>query len=274
MINNVGLLPQKGLSKVGQAYTLYRNRGKRHRPSGVDSVKFRKDNNCQTPSINFLGCFDTVGALGVPKLPWYFGGPIFYNLFHGLHSFHDTKLAPTIKHAYHALSIHDQRAWFRPTLMHFSDKRHVPESQVLEQVWFPGMHADVGGQQSSKHIGNVISCHSLNWMLLKAKALGLVFKDDMELRTCDYSNCKFFFEDSYLSALVYRIMPREDRVIERDETTCSYDPKVQLYLQGDFLSFLTEDDIRRYKSKSLIAYYEKVFKSELGRTSKETEYKE
>ncbi|KAG1448378.1 hypothetical protein G6F46_011226 [Rhizopus delemar] len=136
MINNVGLLPKEKLSKTEEAYMLYRNRGKHHRPSGIDSIKFRKDNRCQMPYIYFLGCFDTVGTLGVPKLPWYLGGPIFYNLFNRFHSFHDTKLTPIVKHAYHALSIHDQRAWFRPTLMHFSDKQQLNSKfQILEQVW-------------------------------------------------------------------------------------------------------------------------------------------
>jgi uncharacterized protein (DUF2235 family) len=76
MINNIGLLPKEKLSKTEEAYMLYRNRGKHRRPSGIDSIKFRRDNGCQMPYICFLGCFDTVGTLGVPKLPWYLGGPI------------------------------------------------------------------------------------------------------------------------------------------------------------------------------------------------------
>lgn len=43
----------------------------------------------------------------------------------------------------------------------------------------------------------------------------------------------------------------------------SYDPQIQLYLEGNFLSFLTEDDLRQYKSKTLEVYYENVFKRKL-----------
>ncbi|KAG1141045.1 hypothetical protein G6F37_008148 [Rhizopus arrhizus] len=262
MINNIGLLPKEKLSKTEEAYMLYRNRGNHRRPSGIDSIKFRRDNGCQMPYIYFLGCFDTVGTLGVPKLPWYLGGPIFYNLFNRFHSFHDTKLTPIVKHAYHALSIHDQRAWFRPTLMHFSDKQQLNSKfQTLEQVWFPGMHADVGGQKSSNCSGNIISCHSLWWMMSKARKLGLVFKEDRLLQTPDFRDCKFFYQDSYLSALIYRIMPREDRVIAKDENTFTYDPKLQLYREGDFLSFITQNDLQRYKSKTLTVFYQNVLNS-------------
>ncbi|CAO3672964.1 unnamed protein product [Rhizopus microsporus] len=259
MIYNVGLLPQNKVSKVEQAYQLYRFRGENGRPNGADAIKFRQKYQCKMPSIHFLGCFDTVGALGVPKLPWFLGGSVFYNLFHGLHGFHDTKLTPIVKHAYHAISIHDQRAWFRPTLMHFSDKRYHPESQTLEQIWFPGMHADVGGQEIPKYSRNIISCHSLQWMMSKAHSQGLVFKENLLRQMLDCKGCKFIYQDSYRSSLVYRLMPREDRVIEKDVTTQTYDPKLQLYNQGDFSSFLTKEDLKRYRSKTLVNYYKKIY---------------
>ncbi|KAG0744627.1 hypothetical protein G6F57_009529 [Rhizopus arrhizus] len=255
MIYNVGLLPPTELSKVEQAYQLYRDQGIHAKPYGMDSVLFREKNRCQMPSIHFLGCFDTVGALGVPKLPWYLGGPIFYNLFHGLHNFHDTKLTPIVKHAYHAISIHDQRAWFSPTLMRFSDKQDLTQPQKLEQVWFPGMHTDVGGQEVAKYSRNIISYHSFRWMMSKASDLGLVFKKDLLQQISDSSSCKYIFQDSYCSAIIYRIMPRVDRVIEKDINTQSYNPAAQLYNGGDFSSFMTQKDMDRYKSKTLFTFY-------------------
>jgi uncharacterized protein (DUF2235 family) len=74
MIYNVGLLPEQNLHKSKEAYKLYSDRCDYSRPSKEISVEFRKENGCRMPSIHFLGCFDTVGALGVPKLPWYPGG--------------------------------------------------------------------------------------------------------------------------------------------------------------------------------------------------------
>ncbi|KAI9264756.1 hypothetical protein BY458DRAFT_556804 [Sporodiniella umbellata] len=262
MINNVGLLPQTLLSKTNQAYSIYRNQGQDQQPNGICAVKFRTENLCQIPSIHFMGCYDTVGSLGVPVLPWYLGGPILYNLFDGLHSFHDTMLPPIVKHAYHALSIHEQRAWFCPTLMHFSDKKNRYE-QVLEQVWFPGMHTDVGGKQTTKHSRNIISCHSLHWMTLKAYNLGLIFNNGAISSAPNCAHCKFLSEDSYLSALVYRIEPRKDRTIPKDETTRIYDPKTQIYLQGQFETFLSAPELGGFKSKTLELYYKNCLEQSL-----------
>ncbi|KAI9341854.1 hypothetical protein BD770DRAFT_329989, partial [Pilaira anomala] len=74
MINNVGLLPPQNLGSFNKAYAHYRNRNADTHPKQPLSTKFFEENDCQMPSIHFLGCFDTVGALGVPKLPWYMGG--------------------------------------------------------------------------------------------------------------------------------------------------------------------------------------------------------
>lgn len=74
MIYNVGLLPKDNLSKSNEAYELYRDRCDSSRPMNSIAINFRQENECKMPLIQFLGCFDTVGALGVPKLPWYLGG--------------------------------------------------------------------------------------------------------------------------------------------------------------------------------------------------------
>lgn len=74
MIYNVGLLPESNLKHVGKAYDLYRDRCDDTRPDKKQSTEFREKYHCKMPQIHFLGCFDTVGSLGVPKLPWYLGG--------------------------------------------------------------------------------------------------------------------------------------------------------------------------------------------------------
>jgi uncharacterized protein (DUF2235 family) len=77
MIYNVGLLPpQSNKIQIEQAYQLYRNRLEETRPGQRLSQKFRNDHRTKLPLIKFLGCFDTVGGLGVPKLPWYLGGTL------------------------------------------------------------------------------------------------------------------------------------------------------------------------------------------------------
>lgn len=141
------------------------------------------------------------------------------------------------------MSIHEQREWFRPTMMHFSSAA-VSDQQVLEQVWFPGMHGDVGGQESGPY-DNLLSCHSLHWMMSKAIKNGLAFK-----RTTHSSNTQFIYHDSYDSSIIYKLMPRQDRLIEKDVVTRHYNP-CQLYKRGQFLDYLTQEQLALYISKTL-----------------------
>ncbi|PSQ90703.1 MAG: hypothetical protein BRD57_06140, partial [Proteobacteria bacterium SW_6_67_9] len=68
-------------------------------------------------------------------------------------------------HAYHALAIDEQRAAFQPSLWSPSDTA----STHSEQVWFPGVHADIGGGYPERGLANI----SLRWMLKKAVDCGL-----------------------------------------------------------------------------------------------------
>ncbi|KAG2207002.1 hypothetical protein INT47_008471 [Mucor saturninus] len=237
LIYNVGLLPENQLHHSKDAYQHYRNRGDASRPGELLSLEFRTKFNCRMPSIHFLACFDTVGSLGVPKLPWYLGGSAC------LHEFHDTKLSPIVKNAYHAVSIHEQREWFRPTLMQISA---AGDQQVLEQVWFPGMHSDVGGQQSGPY-DNVLSSQSLHWIMTKAIQNGLVFKPHCPINT------QFIYHDSYTSSLIYRLMPRQDRSIERDVITNNFCLS-QLFKAGKF-DYMTQEQLGLYRSKTLPNFY-------------------
>jgi hypothetical protein len=46
------------------------------------------------------------------------------------------------------LSIDEPRGPFRPTLWTLPKGRDLPAHQQVEQVWFPGTHADVGVRES------------------------------------------------------------------------------------------------------------------------------
>lgn len=96
--------------------------------------------NGHRPAVDFLGCFDTVGAY----LPI---GPSQQGLFHDLH------VSAAVKIACHAVALDEDRATFEPNLMNQRDG-------VLE-VWFPGVHTDIGG--GSKDTG--LSDGPLQWML-------------------------------------------------------------------------------------------------------------
>lgn len=134
--------------------------------------------------------------------------------------------------------------------MHFSEV--APDhQQSLEQVWFPGMHGDVGGQEVGTY-NNLLSCHSLHWMMNRARKNGLKFKNNYPY--CNSDDHQFIYDDSYNNSIIYKIMPREDRIIEKDEITDDYKLS-QLYENGQFLDYLKQEQLDMYKSNTLKEFY-------------------
>ena len=72
--------------------------------------------------------------------------------------------------AYHALALDDERRTFHPVLWDESDPK---DHARLQQVWFPGVHANVGGGYPKDGLAYI----SLEWIVTKARALGLDFLD-------------------------------------------------------------------------------------------------
>lgn len=113
--------------------------------------------------LTMVGVWDTVGALGIPSLIGKVD-PILYG-------FLDTSLHPDVLNAYHAVSIDERRCEFPATLW-TSDPA---PGQTLEQVWFTGVHCDVGGSYPGDPNGTALSDITLAWMMSKAAALGVAF---------------------------------------------------------------------------------------------------
>ena len=152
-------LPTKDFTEdlVETAFDAYRDRGNR-------SQKLQKlANNDMFPAkIKMIGVWDTVGSLGIPSI---FGGvdPLLYG-------FLDTSLHPSVLNAYQALAIDEMRCEFPPTLWSSAPAA----GQTLEQVWFCGVHSDVGGGEPDDLDGaTALSDIPLTWMMNKASALGL-----------------------------------------------------------------------------------------------------
>lgn len=110
--------------------------------------------------IRLIGVWDTVGALGIP-------GGLFANLDQDIYGFLDTNLHPNIQTAYQALAIDERRREFAPTLWNPIST----EGQELDQVWFAGVHSDVGGGYAETDLSDI----TLGWMMKKAAASGVAF---------------------------------------------------------------------------------------------------
>ena len=142
-------------------------------PLNEKAEKFVHEHPNQWASIEFLGVWDTVPALGLP------GAVIdtFVNYIPGWkHRYHDFALHPSVKNAYHALSIDDDRKWFHPTIW----DSYNDEYQKVEQVWFSGSHTDVGGGFREPGLSDI----TLEWMVQKAVAHGI----KLYLRSIKYWN--------------------------------------------------------------------------------------
>ncbi len=127
--------------------------------------------------IRMVGVWDTVGALGIP-----FGNipGISRSGFKFLH----TGLRIPIENAYHAVAIDEHREAFAPTLWTKKFHDHIPASKIaaprpidgVEQRWFVGAHANVGGGCRS----DLLAQRPLQWLMQKAERLGLAFRGTVE----------------------------------------------------------------------------------------------
>ncbi len=107
---------------------------------------------------HFLGLWDTVSSVGWVLDPIHTeGGHLPY-----------TSTLPGVSVLRHAVSIDERRAFFRQNLIH----EPMPTGQDLKQVWFAGVHSDVGGSYAEAESG--LSKIALRWMLCEAQTAGLL----------------------------------------------------------------------------------------------------
>jgi uncharacterized protein (DUF2235 family) len=166
LIYNVGLLNRPHIRKTPEAYQFYQDRSEDTKPSSPQAKAFR-DRYSQEVDINFLGCWDTVGALGIPdQIPFF---PL-DNILNKKYEFHDTRINRRIECARHAVAIDEKRKAFYVTPMLKSDRS---DNQDLKQVWFPGGHGCVGGGTEATR---QLSDAALKWMLDEAIKTGLSCK--------------------------------------------------------------------------------------------------
>jgi hypothetical protein len=91
--------------------------------------------------IRFMGCIDTVGALGIPRLNAGIGFD--WSPF----EFFDQNVSSVVQYTYHAPALHDRLWIFQPCLVFPAkeeDGYERSDKTVVRQKWFPGTHYDVG----------------------------------------------------------------------------------------------------------------------------------
>jgi hypothetical protein len=124
------------------------------------------------PLIKCLAVWDTVGSYGIPAGLGLSG--LARKLTSWTRGFHDNMLHPRIEVGLQALAIDEQRPAFPPTTW-VGDPTEVNENQHVEQVWFAGAHANVGGG----YLRSGLSDLALIWIMARVEALTkLRFSED------------------------------------------------------------------------------------------------
>jgi len=170
--------------------------------------------------IEFMGVWDTVSALGVPQLPW------LDNLLNLIrrHKFYDYEPATCVKNVYHPIALDDERRTFWPMVW----KETSFKGDNIEQVWFSGMHSNVGGGYPREEVANV----TLDWMMQKLKThcerlretdetRGLCLKDSAQTNVhADASPDGKVYNSRSGFSIFYRYQPRpvEDLCRDADNT--------------------------------------------------------
>lgn len=208
-ISICGLLQPGGALGVDQLYERYRNDDDRtiYKLPTFDTTSITLEERwmlkySRPVAVEMVGVWDTVGALGVPGL----------NLA-GISSstlkFHHTGLRKPVRHGFHALALDEHRAKFAPTPWTIRTKAGAatPTSmrpiESVEQRWFVGAHANVGGGCFNDTLAQI----TLRWMMQKAAGLGLTFRNDLEL---DGNEHRGAISDSYREFLkgIYSLVSR------------------------------------------------------------------
>ncbi len=139
--------------------------------------------------IRFIGVFDTVGSLGIP------GG--LGKVFARKYQFHNTRLSGYVDVARHSVAIDENRPEFEPTLWTAVPiPIPIPGHQTpVEQRWFVGAHADVGGRGRRSREQAPLS----EWMADEARAAGLQIEPPP--RPLTGGEWRSYYGDSYATWL-------------------------------------------------------------------------
>lgn len=144
MLHKVGLLQKGSKNLIPYASKIYNTHGNDTIATGF---KATYSHECKP---HFIGVWDTVASLG-----WFYGKQFF-----------NAKLNPDVANSYQAIAIDEKRKKFPISLW---DESNQLSNQTVEQVWFAGVHSDVGGWYKQRGLSSI----ALTWMLAVAEIHGL-----------------------------------------------------------------------------------------------------
>jgi len=165
-IHLFGILPKSRPELIDDAYKIY----KKVKTREAESKEFIKRHHNMWCRIRFVGVWDTVAALGIPLK----GVNTLLEQIPSLqHKYQNLSMSQSVIHGRHALAIDDERKTFHPKLW----ATEIEDYQTVEQVWFCGMHTDVGGGYKEQELSDV----PLQWMMEESVKKGLLIYQQHEV---------------------------------------------------------------------------------------------
>jgi uncharacterized protein (DUF2235 family) len=210
LIRNCGIVKREFRDHVPEAYALYRRRDDASQPAAAESQLFRKtythEADAPATRVHFIGVWDTVGALGIPigALGW-----ISRRVLHL--QFHDVNLSSYVDNAFQALAIDERRRAFQPAV--WTQQSHAT-NQRLEQVWFAGVHSNVGGGNADPGLSDL----AFLWMRDRATECGLEFDAQATIARPDFLGP---IRESWRG--IYRVAPPRRRKITANGGPAAYE---------------------------------------------------
>ena len=151
MLYKVGLLTQGNEELIPFAWDIFKRQDNRPLADGF------KKTFCRPVQVHFLGLWDTVSSVGWAWAPQHF---------------QFTQNNPSVDIVRHAVALDERRAYFVQNLW-----GNQPPTDI-EQVWFPGVHCDIGGGYPENESG--LSAIALQWMVGRAENAGLFINQQMK----------------------------------------------------------------------------------------------
>ncbi|KAF2731749.1 hypothetical protein EJ04DRAFT_536408 [Polyplosphaeria fusca] len=197
LISQVGLLTKKGLNSLPEVWRDVQHRRDPHyvpknpnqpfsnKPSAdspryADELERRGLTRLDIP-IKAIGVWDTVGSLGTPRIGWLQKVGL-QGAESREASFYDTKISNCVENAFQALALDEKRSAFSPAVWEKPEGNRT----TLRQVWFPGVHSNVGGGYDDQQLANM----TLAWMMSQLE--GFLDLRDEYLFEQDDENEKYY----------------------------------------------------------------------------------
>ena len=166
-VHLVGLVRPSQLNMCDNALATYKRAAKEDKLP--IAWHFAKVIGARFPPIHFIGVWDTVASVMVPRARAWL--PSFETLPY-------TRTNPSVRIFRHALALDERRRMFRVAPW-AQPQLHIPnrfepsakQDQDIEQRWFPGVHSDVGGGYREDESG--LSKRPLIWIAEEAAKAGL-----------------------------------------------------------------------------------------------------